>query len=128
MSTLDKCIFNITHMLLWSHEEDIKQTNKQKILFLQVEPFFSFNNEYYTDLKKKPTLMENQFLLGKPRLATGRKQCSEILVFHFLNVSYFLYISRRSRNRQKQESLPRTRKTFFNVVLLFRFSSGNNFM
>ena len=73
--------------------------------------------------------MENQFLLGKPRLSNRqKKQCSEILVFHFLNVSYFLYISRRSRNRQKQENLPRTRKTFFNVVLLLRFSSGNNFM
>ena len=60
-------------MLLWSHEEDIKQTNKQKILFLQVELFFSFNNEYYTDLKKKPTLMENQFLLGKPRLSNRQK-------------------------------------------------------
>ena len=56
MSTLDKCIFNITHMLLWSHEEDIKQTNKQKILFLQVELFFSFNNEYYTDLKKEANI------------------------------------------------------------------------
>ena len=43
-------------MLLWSHEEDIKQTNKQKILFLQVELFVSFNNEYYTDLKKEANI------------------------------------------------------------------------
>ena len=43
-------------MLLWSHEEDIKQTNKQKILFLQVQLFFSFNNEYYTDLKKEANI------------------------------------------------------------------------
>ena len=57
-------------MLLWRHEEDIKQTNKQKILFLQVELFFSFNNEYYTDLKKEANINGES---GKPRLINRQK-------------------------------------------------------
>ena len=37
----DKRIFNITHMPLWSHEEDIKQTNK-KLSSCRLNCFFSF--------------------------------------------------------------------------------------
>ena len=104
-----------------------KQTNKQKILCLPVELFVSLNNECYIDLKKKPTLMENQFLPGKPGLSNRQKAVLKNTCFLFFNISYFLYVSHRSRNRQKQESLQRTCKTFFNVILLFRFSSGKNF-
>ena len=96
-------------MPLWSHEEDIKQTNKKFCACSRSNCFFSFNNQYYIDLKKKPTLMENQFLLGKPGLSnTGRKQCSEIHIcgcFHNLFLIHFTQIKEQTKARELAEDM-----------------------
>ena len=91
-------------MPLWSHEEDIKQTNKQKILCLQVELFFfSFNNEYYIDFQKKPTLMGNQFLPGKPRLSNRQKAVLGNTCFPFFYSLFLIHFTQIKEQTEARE-------------------------
>ena len=65
--------------------------------------FFSFNNEYYIDFQKKPTLMGNQFLPGKPRLSNRQKAVLGNTCFPFFYSLFLIHFTQIKEQTEARE-------------------------